>query len=111
RAEADTVDRRRDRDDVSRREPGGAPEALADVARRRVDHLDGSRHVTGHSRKSVAPYSTASAFAAQTSTIVPATPAGTAFIIFSTSLSEPTAVASTVVPTSTNGVAPGAGAR
>ena len=67
--------------------------------------------MSGSTRKSVAPYSTASAFAAQTSTIVPATPAGTAFIIFITSMRQTTVVASTFAPTSTNGVAPGAGAR
>ena len=41
----------------------------------------------------------------------PETPAGTAFIIFITSIRPTTCASSTRVPTSTNGVAPGAGAR
>ena len=68
-------------------------------------------HRSGSTWKSGVPYSTSSAFSAQTSTIVPATPAGTEFIIFITSIRQTTVVGSTRAPTSTNGAAPGASAR
>ena len=55
--------------------------------------------------------STGSAFSAQTSTIVPAMPAWTAFIIFITSMMQTTVSGSTRAPTSTKGAAPGASAR
>ena len=60
RMEADALQRRRDREDVVRREAGRAPEALVAVARRRVDDVDDAAH--GSIRKSGAPYSTIAPF-------------------------------------------------
>ena len=56
-------------------------------------------------------YSIGSPFSTHTSTIVPATPACTAVIIFITSMMQTTVPGSTRAPTSTNGAAPGASAR
>ena len=83
--------RRRDREHVRRRQPGGSPEALVAVARRRVDDLDHpGAHRARRRGRAAAPDSTSSAFSAQTSTIVPAMPAWTAFIIFMTSIRQTT---------------------
>ena len=63
-----------------------------------------TRSLTTATRNSGAPSSTSSASSAQTSTIVPATPAGTEFIIFMISIMPTTVSGSTRAPTSTNGV-------
>src|SRR6185503_16599180 len=111
--EADAVHGGRDREDVGGRQARRAPEALVPVPGGRVDDVDApvSRAHAGRTRNRTAPASTSSAFSTQTSATVPTTPAGTGFIIFITSMRQTTVSASTVAPTSTNGGAPGAGAR
>ncbi len=67
--------------------------------------------LTARPGRAAAPYSTSSPFSTQISAIVPATPACTEFIIFITSMMQTIVSGSTLEPTSTNGAAPGAGAR
>ena len=103
RVEADAVDRRCDREDVRSRQAGRAPEALVAVARRRVDDLDRpaagcDAHRSARRGRAAAPCSTSTAFSAQTSTIVPATPAGIEFIIFMTSIRQTIVSGSTRAP-------------
>ena len=76
----------------ARRQAGRAPEALVAVARRRVDDVDEPRaHAIRLARGRAARRTRrARAFSAHTSTIVPATPAGTEFIIFITSIRQTT---------------------
>ena len=57
------------------------------------------------------PCAANSAFATQNSATTPATPAGTEFISFIVSTMPITVSAPTWLPTSTNGAAPGRGAR
>src|SRR6185312_11283011 len=113
RVEADALEGGGDREGLARREAGRAPEALVPVAGRGVDDLDraGAHRHAGITRKSGCPNSTASAFSTWTSAIVPTTPAGTEFIIFITSITHTIVSRSIRVPTSTNGGAPGLGAR
>ena len=111
--EADPIHGRSDCHQVVRRQAGGAPQALVAVAGRRVDDLDEptgahGAHRSDRIRKRGAPSSTSCAFSTHASTIVPVTPAGTAFIIFMTSIRHTTVSGSTRAPTSTNGGAPGA---
>ena len=70
-----------------------------------------TRVIAASTRKSGCPYSTGCAFSTWISAIVPAMPAGIEFIIFITSMMQTIVSGSTRVPTSTNGAAPGAGAR
>jgi len=62
-------------------------------------------------RSSVVPWAANSAFRRQISATVPSTPALTEFISFMVSTIPTTVSRSTRLPTSTNGAAPGRGAR
>ena len=62
-------------------------------------------------RSSVVPWAANSAFPRQISATVPSTPALTEFISFMVSTIPTTVSGSTRLPTSTNGAAPGRGAR
>ena len=62
-------------------------------------------------RSSVAPWAANSAFPRQIWATVPSTPAVTEFISFMVSTIPTTVSAPTWLPTSTNGAAPGRGAR
>jgi hypothetical protein len=68
-------------------------------------------HGSALMRSSVAPCAANSAFCTQNSATVPATPACTEFISFMVSTIPITVSALTWLPTSTNGAAPGRGAR
>ena len=68
-------------------------------------------HSSALIRSSAAPCATSSAFVTQNSATTPATPAGTEFISFIVSTMPITVSAPTRLPTSTNGAAPGRGAR
>src|SRR6185437_14700087 len=106
-AVARAVDRVGDRQHLARAQ-AHAPEALLAVAQGLVDELD-ARHqpIT----TSGWPYSTASPFSGTIALISPATGATTWFINFITSTMASVSPSATLAPTSTNGGAPGDGAR
>ena len=103
--------RRRDREDVVRGEAGRAPEALVAVARRRVDDLD-DRAISGlHPEERLAVLDELPVLDVDLDDRAGDARRATEFIIFITSMMQTIVSGSTGAPTSTNGAAPGAGAR
>src|SRR3954468_2313198 len=90
----------------------GAHDAHGDLAAiRHQDAADAQRDSRASTSSSVSPYSTSVPSRARISRTRPRVPARTAFMSFMTSMIPTTVSGSTPAPTSTNGAAPGLGAR